>query len=271
MNSSVDFYDAHSQRAAEDVYRAVREETYGEDFGQTSWITASECDEFCRWLDLKAGQRVLEIASGSGGTAVRLARRLGVRVSGIDANPAAVFAATQRAREHSVEDRVTFDLGDASEALAFPDGSFEAIFCNDSINHLPDRPAVLAEWRRVLRPGGRFLYTDPVVVTGGLSNAEVAARSAIGFFLFAPRGFNETCIGAAGFRLLLAEDATAGVSLTSKRWRDARARRRAELCAREGPARFEELQRFLAVVHDLASGRRLSRFAFLGEKPSQGR
>lgn len=269
MKTPVDLYDSHYGNVEAEVYRAVRVETFGEDMGQTSWITAAECDEFCRWLGVRPGQRILEIACGSGGTAVRIAEEFGASVVGVDVNPSAVLAATNRARSHEVADRAEFQVADANEALPFPAESFDVLFCNDSINHLRDRAGVLADWHRVLRPGGRFLYTDPIVVTGCLSNAEIAARSSIGFFLFTPRDANEQFIRAAGFRLLLTADVTDSVSRTSRRWQEARSRRREALCELEGETKFEQLQHFLKTVHSLSSEGRLSRFAFAGEKTAQ--
>ena len=60
-------------------------------------------------------------------------------------------------------------------------------------------------------------------------------------------------------------DATASVSRTSRRWRAARSTRREALCALEGDATFEPIQGFMTTVDTLASERRLSRFAFMGE------
>ncbi|MGH8566889.1 MAG: class I SAM-dependent methyltransferase, partial [Gammaproteobacteria bacterium] len=77
---------------------------------------------------------------------------------------------------------------------------------------------------------------------------------------------NQQCIREAGFRLVLSTDVTDAVAVTSRRWHDARATRRASLCELEGEAKFEDLQRFLAMVHALASTGRLSRFAFMAEK-----
>ena len=266
MKNPVDLYDSHYGHDEADVYRAVRAEVFGEDFGQTSWITAEECDDFSRWLGLRADQRVLEVACGSGGIAVRMAARSGVDVVGIDVNESAIVAATRRAEANQVGDHVAFQVTDADQALPFPDESFDVLFCNDAVNHLRDRTRVLTEWHRVLRSNGRCLYTDPIVVTGALSNAEIAARSSIGFFLFAPVDFNESCLRAAGFRLMLTADVTASVSRTSQRWLEARSRRREALCAVEGTTKFEELQQFLTTAHVLAAERRLSRFAFLAEK-----
>ncbi|HKE02278.1 MAG TPA: methyltransferase domain-containing protein [Planctomycetota bacterium] len=266
MTERSDLYDRHYSRVEADVYRAVRVEAFGEDLRQTSWITADECDAFCDWLDLAPSMRVLEVACGSGGVAARLAQRRGVAVTGIDANEAAVAAARAHAKALGLSDRLRFQTADANEELPFPDASFDAVFCNDAINHLADRRRVLADWRRVLGPRGRCLYTDPIVVTGPLTNAEIAARSSIGFFVFTPLGANEEALRASGFRVVRTTDVTENVAATSLRWRAARDRRRKELSALEGDAGFDGTQRFLATVHALSAERRLGRFAFLGEK-----
>lgn len=266
MMKPVDLYDSHYGNVEADIYRAVRLEAFGEDLGQTSWITAAECDEFCRWLGVRAGQRVLEVACGSGGTAVRMAEQFGASVVGVDVNESAVRAATNRAGASEIRELVEFQVADADDSLPFPDESFDLLFCNDSINHLRDRNRVLADWHRVLRPGGRCFYTDPIVVTGCLSNAEIETRSSIGFFLFTPKGSNETFIRSAGFRLIMTADVTASVARTSRRWHEARSKRRQALCELEGDTKFEELQRFLMTVHTLAGEGRLSRFAFMGER-----
>jgi hypothetical protein len=119
-----------------------------------------------------------------------------------------------------------------------------------------------------LRPGGRCLYTDPIVVTGCLSNAEIEARSSVGFFLFTPTGSNEAFLRAAGFRLALSADVTASVSRTAQRWCVSRSKHRDALGALEGQTKFDELQKFLTTAHTLAREKRLSRFAFMGEKPT---
>lgn len=266
MTETVDLYDSHYSQVEADVYRAVREEAFGEDLGQTSWITAAECSEFFRWLGLRPGQAVLEIACGSGGVSLRMAREFGVSVAGIDINPSAVSAANERALRQGLQRQAAFSVGDASGRLPFEDETFDIVFCNDAVNHLPDRRAVLAEWHRVLKRGGRCLYTDPIVVTGYLSNAEIAARSTIGFFLFTPVGANETALNESGFRVVLTADVTENVAQTSARWHAGRAKRRAQLSSLEGEHKFEELQAFLSVVRRLSSERRLSRFAYVGEK-----
>jgi hypothetical protein len=139
----------------------------------------------------------------------------------------------------------------------------------DAICHLPDRGGLLTEWRRVLHPGGRILYTDPVVVTGLVSKEEFATRSSTGYFEFCPPGINERLIREAGFELVAAEDVTQNEVEISRRWHSARQQRAADLVRLEGEETFSGLQRFLATVHCLVSERRLSRSAYLARKAGQ--
>src|SRR5262249_710374 len=129
---------------------------------------------------------------------------------------------------------------------------------------------LFAEWHRVLRPGGRLLYTDPVVVTGLVSNEELATRSSTGYFEFCPPGVNEGLIRQAGFELVRVEDVTENEVQVSRHWHAARQQRAAELIRLEGEETFAGLQRFLAIVHRLTNERRLSRFAYLGRQPGEG-
>ena len=73
----------------------------------------------------------------------------------------------------------------------------------------------------------------------------------------------------AGFTVHAVRDVTDNAAAVASRWHDARARHREPLVAREGEPNFEGLQRFLRCVHTLSVERRLSRFAYLAEKPAR--
>jgi SAM-dependent methyltransferase len=266
-DATVNLYDNVYGDFASGAEAAVRRETYGEDLGQSSWLTAQEWLGFADRLGIGPGSEVLEVGSGSGGPAVYLAERRRCRVTGVDINEHGVRNATELARARGLADRTEFRAVDASRPLPYPEGSFDAVVSNDAMCHLPDRAAVLGDWLRVLRPGGRALFTDAMVVSGMVSSEELAARSSIGFYLFLPPGENERLIEEAGFRLLAAEDVTANAAEVARRWHDARERQRTALVAREGEVNFAGLQRFLLCVHTLSVERRLSRLAYLAEKP----
>jgi SAM-dependent methyltransferase len=266
MTKRIDLFDSTYDHFTEEVLAAIREETFGEDIGQNSWLTVDEYDRFIAWLRLAPEQHVLEVASGSGGPALHLAGRWGCRVTGIDANESGVATATRSAADSSQAQRVNFRMADANAPLPFEEDAFDALVCIDSMNHFPNRLGVFREWRRVLRPGQRAVFTDPVLITGPVTNDELALRSSIGLFLFVPPGVNEQLIERAGLQLVRQEDVTENVALVSGRWHQARQRYQEALLRIEGQERFEGLQQFFAAVHRLTTERRLSRIVYLVEK-----
>lgn len=189
-------------------------------------------------------------------------------MQGVDAHDQAIAEARAGAARAGLASRVTFDRLDASRPLPFPDASFDGIVCIDAVNHLPARDRVFREWLRLLRPGGRLVFTDPIVVTGPLTHEEIAIRSSIGFFLFVPPGTDERVLADAGFEGIEVLDRTENMARLAARRRAARGRRSADLKPIEGEATFEGQQRFLEVAALLAADRRLSRFAFRARRPS---
>jgi SAM-dependent methyltransferase len=265
MSKQVDLYKSTYGNFQEQVLAEVRRETYGEDIGQNSWITTDEYDAFYSWLSLAAGDHVLEIASGSGGPALYLARKFRCQITGLDINEEGIKTANQHALDAKITD-AKFQLADVNQRLPFDSETFDAVMCIDSMNHFRDRLGYLKEWHRVLKTGKHALFTDPVVITGPVSNEELAARSNIGFFLFVPLEVTINLINEAGFKLIRCEDVTGNIELTSGRWHDSRQKHREALLKIEGEERFEGLQKFFSTVHRLTSEQRLSRFVFLAEK-----
>ena len=265
MTKQVDLYNSTYGNFEESVMAEVRQETYGQDIGQNSWITTDEYDQFYSWLNLTPRAHVLEVASGSGGPSLYLAQKFGCKITGIDINANGIETA-KKAAQTTEAVSVHYQLADVEKPLPFEDEAFDSIMCMDSINHFHDRLAVLREWQRVLRPGGRIVFTDPVVITGPISNAELAERSSIGFFIFMPVGWTVNYLRQAGFHLIKREDVTANIELTSGRRYAARAKHREALIKIEGEELFEASQKFADTAHTLARERRLSRIVFLAGK-----
>jgi len=264
MSNQVDLYNSTYGNFEAQVLAEIRREAFAVDIGQNSWITIDEYDTFFSWLNLSAEDHILEIASGSGGPALYLTKKYQCRITGIDINEEGIKTAAQSAVKANLN--AQFQPGNVNERLPFDDQTFDAVMCMDSANHFPDRLEVLREWYRVLKTGRRLIFTDPVVISGPVSNEELAARSNIGFFIFIPLEVTQNFIKQAGFKLIRCEDVTANVELTSGRWHASRQRHREDLIKIEGEERFNGLQKFFSTVHTLSSERRLSRFVFLAEK-----
>ena len=260
------YYDTNYDNFQTELYSEIRREAFGEDIGQNSWMTASEQDVFVDWLHLSTGKKLLDIACGSGGPALRIAAKTGCSLVGIDLHEGAILMAKSLAAQWKLKNDVEFRVVNASEPLPFPDGHFDGIICVDAINHIPDRPSVLAQWARLLKPGGRLLFSDPVTVTGPLTNEELATRSSVGFLLFVPEGYDKEVIAQSGLRLLLRKNLTSNMAEVAEKRHAARGKRSAAIRQVEGSRAFAAQQNFLAIVARLAHEARLSRFVYVSEK-----
>src|SRR5260221_1493482 len=112
-----------------------------------------------RMLNLEPRNRVLDVATGRGTSAVTLAARFGCEVIGLDYSRRNIEAAKRDASERGLSKTVTFYCGDA-ERLPFADGSFDAIVCECALCTFPNKQSAAAEFARVLRLGGRIGLSD---------------------------------------------------------------------------------------------------------------
>jgi len=110
----------------------------------------------CEAADLRGGSKVLDVATGSGNTALGAARRR-CEVTGIDY----VASLLKRARERAAVERldIRFEEGDV-EALPYPDGSFDVVLSTFGVMFAPDQERAARELLRVCRAGGRIALTN---------------------------------------------------------------------------------------------------------------
>ncbi|CDP52763.1 delta-tocopherol methyltransferase [Devosia sp. DBB001] len=112
-----------------------------------------------------ASMHVLDVGSGVGGPARYIAATTGARVTGIDLTPQFVEAARELTRRCGLDDRVDFVEGNAAQ-MPFADATFDAAICLYVGMNISDKPPVLAEIHRVLKPGGRLLWSQAVAAQG---------------------------------------------------------------------------------------------------------
>lgn len=113
-------------------------------------------------LGLTAGERVLDVASGRGTTALLLADAYGADVDAVDYSAASTALAQGAAQAAGLAGKTRFTTGDA-ERLPYPDGVFDAVVCECALCTFPDKTRAAAEFTRVLKPGGQLGITDVTV------------------------------------------------------------------------------------------------------------
>ena len=118
-----------------------------------------------RGCRLGPGGHVLDAGCGVGGTAIALAEKHGVRVTGLTNCAPHVAVATREAQERGVAHLVEFVHGDFMD-LPFPDAGFDAVLNQESFCYAHDKPAYLRGVFRVLKPGGRWQALDGELLSG---------------------------------------------------------------------------------------------------------
>lgn len=111
-------------------------------------------------LGLRAGDRVLDVATGTGDVALAIVQcNNSVTVVGLDPSLGMLAQGRRKVAERGLGARLTLLAGDA-QALPFGDGTFDAVSISFGIRNVPDRPHGLREMLRVLRPGGRLAILE---------------------------------------------------------------------------------------------------------------
>ena len=257
-------YEAFYREFESPVMRQIREEAYGEDIGQHSWVTATELRADIGRLALSAAGRLLDLGCGPCGPLAFIGGIVGCRGSGIDASAAAIEAGRTRIASLGLDNLISVEVGDLNEPLNFASHSFDAVIALDVVLHVRDRERLFRETARILKPGAKFLFTDAGVVTGCFSSEEAQDRSAHGYTQFVAPTFNERMLESAGLRVVETEDRTASVFKNAAGRLAAVLAHSAELESL-GIANLNSQRKYLETVAALSKRRALSRVMYLAE------
>lgn len=178
------------------------ERVFGEGYVSTGGIETTK--EFVGKLDLKPGQKVLDVGCGIGGGDFYMAENFDVHVVGIDLSINMISFALERAigRKCSVE----FEVADCTKKV-YPDGSFDVIYSRDTILHIQDKPALFKRFYNWLKPGGKLLISDYCRNEGTPSEEFAIYIKKRGYDLHDVKSYGKMIEGA-GFHDVVAEDRT---------------------------------------------------------------
>jgi ubiquinone/menaquinone biosynthesis C-methylase UbiE len=165
-------FDTDYRVAQDDLMLELERAVCGCDYGGTSWTTKPEAQHLGHLLGLGPGQRLLELGAGSGWPGLFLAATTGCDVALVDVPLEGLRIARQRAAAEPPPGACWIALADGA-ALPFADDTFDAISHSDVLCCLEPKAAILAECRRVIRPGCKMAFTV-IYITPGLAPADHA-------------------------------------------------------------------------------------------------
>ncbi|XP_023814860.1 phosphoethanolamine N-methyltransferase isoform X1 [Oryzias latipes] len=173
--------------------------------GYVSTGGPSTTKEFVDLLNLKPGQKVLDVGCGIGGGDFYMAKTFGVEVLGLDLSDNMVEIAAERALTEKLP-TVQFEVADATKRT-FPEGSFDVVYSRDTILHIDDKLALFRRFHSWLKPGGQLLISDYCCGEKPWSQAFESYVKQRGYILYTPAQYGKF-IQEAGFCEVRAEDRT---------------------------------------------------------------
>lgn len=170
LQSTIDFYEGHpisaqiilaklgAERGSLDNLRPA--DLFPHDQDHYGGLAAN--DALARCAKIGAGSKVVDFCAGLGGPARYLAHRYGAFLTGIELTPARVAGALDLTRRVGLADKVQIIEGNVMD-VPLPDASQDAVISQEALLHVPDLARAFGEAYRLLKPGGRFVFTNWLV------------------------------------------------------------------------------------------------------------
>ena len=130
-------------------------------------------DALARHAKINKSTHVLDLCCGLGGPARYLAYHHGCRVTGVDMNTDRLAGAVRLTERTKLQDRVLFHHANALQT-GLADETFDVIVSQEAFCHIPNKKTLIAECVRLLKPGGRIVYTD-ILARNSMTN-EIRSR-----------------------------------------------------------------------------------------------
>jgi len=170
---------------------------FPEEFGHVSFTTLPELRRVAAELRLRPGDTLVDLGCGMGGPALWVARETGARLIGVDLSAVAVEQASARAAQLGLAGQAHFVVGSLAKT-GLDTSSADGAMSEDALQYVPDKRAALSEAARILRAGGRLVYTAYELDRGRAANMPVLGVDPVEDY--------RPVLAEAGFRIEIYEE-----------------------------------------------------------------
>ena len=161
------FYDTHPISEKQVLDKLVQDgfdlssldQSILQDYDQDHFGGLAATDTLARLVNISRSTHILDVCCGLGGPARYLAYHYGSQVTGIDLNQSRVDGAIRLTTMVGLEEKVSFNRANALSS-ALPGDEFDALIAQEAFCHIPNKPRLLTECVRLLKPGGLIAFTD---------------------------------------------------------------------------------------------------------------
>ena len=161
------FYDTHPISEKQVLDKLVQDgfdlssldQSILQDYDQDHFGGLAATDTLARLVNISRSTHILDVCCGLGGPARYLAYHYGSQVTGIDLNQSRVDGAIRLTAMVGLEEKVSFNRANAHSS-ALPSDEFDALIAQEAFCHIPNKPRLLTECVRLLKPGGLIAFTD---------------------------------------------------------------------------------------------------------------
>ena len=217
---------------------SIERSVCGCDYGATSWTTQSEAEQMVSLLQLKRQAVLLDLGSGAGWPALYLAKLTGCDVALVDLPIEGLRIARRRALLENESSGCWVAVADAAE-LPFAAASFDALCHSDLLCCLKRKLKVLSDCRRVLRPGGRMVFSVISVLPGLTPADHQRAVNSGPEFIESPASY-PALLAETGWTVIEQRDVTAEFTVLTRQRLNAEVHQRSDLKVEQGATEVEE-------------------------------